>query len=587
MPSLPLTSNTRPSPRAGKQPKSLVKRSLYPLFALALAISGCIHIQLILQSNVDQGNAVLHLDESPVPWTKAKTKVKIDAKTKTKAKAAVDVQQLVDTLIRSFSAQDGIASDDRMGFEISLTPTCRCDIVSTDCLDAIACMQDLHNPEQRHAMAWIGIQIRRAIRTTTKFTVMQDNNWHLVPLGKLLQYSAMFAWQRWRKLNYFPEYDTRLKSIFVQEKLYPDCVKGPVYFKGISCLFQSPKDPEESAGTIIEDEANQWYSAAIAEGRDDDVTEKKIRKTLESFFKAHQPRSINPDLEAPANYDAHFSSLGNLVIFAHVTRMMFNRRPFLDKIYQEKLTSVVVPVSKNSSSRAETDNEPYIVALHMRRGDSCGGPNPRDPYTHQKEATPLDSRAQTGNHRMCYQSFVYLNAVLRIRRLVPETRPIHVYLATDDVSNVVHEIMNKKYTISEFEKEHMTFDDNFYGVDKWHFLNYTRDHFNYTADSIEADENEANQPFLGETAVADLWLLSHGHAFVGHMGSRFGKVAWMLATARRNNFVPFFSVDGHSEYGSGFVWFCRLPGSVISSIGMIVIIIRFVASFWCKSNFSQ
>jgi len=92
----------------------------------------------------------------------------------------------------------------------------------------------------------------------------------------------------------------------------------------------------------------------------------------------------------------------------------------------------------------------------------------------------------------------------------------------------------------------MTFDDNFYGVEKWHFLNYTRDHFNYTADSIEAEENEANQPFLGETAVADLWLLSHGHAFVGHMGSRFGKVAWMLATARRNNFVPFFSVDGHS-----------------------------------------
>ena len=36
-------------------------------------------------------------------------------------------------------------------------------------------------------------------------------------------------------------------------------------------------------------------------------------------------------------------------------------------------------------------------------------------------------------------------------------------------------------------------------------------------------------------------------ALVGHLGSRFGKVSWLLATARRNDFVPFFSVDGHSK----------------------------------------
>ena len=585
MPPLALTSNTRPrpSPSAGKHSKSLVKISLNPLIVLALAILGYLHIQLILQSNAEQGNADLNLGASPVPGTKAKAK--------TKAKTAADVQQLVDALTRSYSAEDGIASDDRMGFEISLTPTCRCDIVSTDCLHAIACMQDLHNPEQRHAMAWIGIQIRRAIRTTTEFTGWDRNDfWIDIPLGKLLQYSAMTAWTKWRKWNYFPEYNTRIQSGFVQETWYPDCVEDPGHFtkvryQGVSCLYQSPKDPEESVGTIIEDEANQWYNAAIAKGRDADVTEKKIRKTLESFFKAHQPRHLNPDLRAPANYDAHFSSLGNLVMFAHVTRMLFNRRPFLDKLYQEKLTSVVVPGSKNSSSGAETDNEPYIVAVHMRRGDSCGGPNPREtsPYSYERDATPLYSKAQHGNRRKCYQTFVYLNAVLRIRRLVPETRPLHVYLATDDVSHVIHDIMNKKYTIEEFEKERMAFDDNFYGVDKWHFLNYTRDFFNYTADSIEAEENIANQPFLGESAIADLWLLSHGHAFVGHMGSRFGKVAWLLATARRNDFVPFFSVDGHSEYGFGFVPFCRLPGSVISSIAVcsiIVIIIRFVASFW-------
>jgi hypothetical protein len=151
-----------------------------------------------------------------------------------------------------------------------------------------------------------------------------------------------------------------------------------------------------------------------------------------------------------------------------------------------------------------------------------------------------------------------------------------VYLATDDVGNVVHEILNKKYTIREIEKKNMTIDDNILGVDKWHFLNYSRAHFNYTADYIEAEENTEIQPILGETAIADLWLLSHGHAFVGHLGSRFGKVAWLLATARRNNFVPFFSVDGHSEYG--FVRVCPLPGSVI-------IIICFVVSFLVQVDF--
>jgi hypothetical protein len=544
----------------------------------------CLHIQLVIQSNVDQGNAVVQLDNSPVPRTTPQTKMKAKAE----AKAAVDVQQLADALTRSFSAEDGIASDDRIGFEISLfqdsqhnpnSSTCRCDIVSTDCLDAIACMQDLHNPQQRHAMAWIGIQLRRAIRTTTKFAGWnEDDFWTEIPLGKLLQYSTIQAWTKWRKWNIFPEYNPQLKSTFVQEELYPNCLihhgQTTIQHKGVTCFYQSPKDPEESAGTIIEDEANQWYSATISKGMDD--TQKQIHKTLEDFFRAHQPRTINPDLEAAAKYDAHFSSLGNLMIFAHITRMLFNRRPFLDKIYQEKLTSVVVPGSENGENnfQTETDNEPYIVALHMRRGDSCGDPNPQEsnPQDYQSEATPLDSKAQTGNDRKCYQTHVYLDAVLRIRRLVPETRPLHVYLATDDVGNVVHEILNKKYTIREIEKKNMTIDDNILGVDKWHFLNYSRAHFNYTADSIEADENIENQPILGESAIADLWLLSHGQAFVGHLGSRFGKVAWLLATARRNNFVPFFSVDGHSEYG--FVRFCQRPGSVI-----IIIIIVMVSWF--------
>lgn len=181
----------------------------------------------------------------------------------------------------------------------------------------------------------------------------------------------------------------------------------------------------------------------------------------------------------------------------------------------------------------KNDVDPFIVGLHMRRGDSC---NEDSPQLYQKEPSPLDSPAQFGSNRMCYQTDVYLEAIRRIRQLVPNTRPLHVYVATDDAGDVMEEILHHKTFNKGVEVE----------VDQWNYLNYSRSHFQYEAESIEADENE-NKHILGETAVADLWLLSHGHAFIGHLGSRFGKAAWLLATSRHNTFVPFFTVDGHSK----------------------------------------
>jgi len=182
----------------------------------------------------------------------------------------------------------------------------------------------------------------------------------------------------------------------------------------------------------------------------------------------------------------------------------------------------------------------------------------------------MDSKPQMGNDRLCYKTKVYLDTVRRIRSLVPISRPVHVYLATDDAGNMIHEILNTTTTAATSSSgarnnannanntnnnNNNTHDDdarqsvrfeNDLGVEEWHFLNYPREAFGYKAISIESGANAENQPFLGETAVADLWLLTHGDAFVGHMGSRFGKVSWLLAMARRNAFVPYFSVDGHS-----------------------------------------
>ena len=78
----------------------------------------------------------------------------------------------------------------------------------------------------------------------------------------------------------------------------------------------------------------------------------------------------------------------------------------------------------------------------------------------------------------------------------------------------------------------------------WHFLDFSRDTFEYKGQIDDVKHRKYGS--LGETAIVDLWLLSHGQVFVGHMGSRLCKVAWLLATARHNTFVPFRTVDGHS-----------------------------------------
>ena len=80
---------------------------------------------------------------------------------------------------------------------------------------------------------------------------------------------------------------------------------------------------------------------------------------------------------------------------------------------------------------------------------------------------------------------------------------------------------------------------------RWHFLNHSRATFRYQQPVIELASSQSKLS-LGETAFTDLWHLSTSQVLVGNMGSRFSKVAWALATARRNNLVPYVSVDGRT-----------------------------------------
>ena len=552
--------------------KKRMKRP-FIFFFLASIIFGYLGVYVNLKITglaIESVNLAVPIDLPVITTTKTSTSTSTKKHGYIPNDVIIDLEKITKNMIKSFSStfstDDAGASKrnkikDRSRLEVSfVNPNidntfCRCDIISVDCLDSISCIPH-NNPNHLNALVWIGLETRTAIKETSIVDGGEAYSDLYLPIGKQLQYAAIDTWKAWRSDNVLPEYyHRRIRSIFVNPRWYPDCQKNRtsvnrgstysiMYYKGTSCFYQGITGEEDSAGTIMEHNAIRWFehnnnNSTLSSSEEVSPTKLQIRKILKAFLHDHQ-----------SNDSRILSPLGNLLMFGHITRIMFNRRPFLEEIYQAHLTSIAVPSSSTEydtkkAGRIKTttdvsddttknnDVDPFIVGLHMRRGDSC---NEDSPQLYQKEPSPLDSPAQFGSNRMCYQTDVYLEAIRRIRQLVPNTRPLHVYVATDDAGDVMEEILHHKTFNKGVEVE----------VDQWNYLNYSRSHFQYEAESIEADENE-NKHILGETAVADLWLLSHGHAFIGHLGSRFGKAAWLLATSRHNTFVPFFTVDGHSK----------------------------------------
>ena len=552
--------------------KKRMKRP-FIFFFLASIIFGYLGVYVNLKITglaIESVNLAVPIDLPVITTTKTSTSKNTKKYGYIPNDVIIDLEKITKNMIKSFSStfstDDAGASKrnkikDRSRLEVSfVNPNidntfCRCDIISVDCLDSISCIPH-NNPNHLNALVWIGLETRTAIKETSIVDGGEAYSDLYLPIGKQLQYAAIDTWKAWRSDNVLPEYyHRRSGSIFVNPRWYPDCQKNRtsvnrgstysiMYYKGTSCFYQGITGEEDSAGTIMEHNAIRWFehnnnNSTLSSSEEVSPTKLQIRKILKAFLHDHQ-----------SNDSRILSPLGNLLMFGHITRIMFNRRPFLEEIYQAHLTSIAVPSSSTEydtkkAGRIKTtadvsddttknnDVDPFIVGLHMRRGDSC---NEDSPQLYQKEPSPLDSPAQFGSNRMCYQTDVYLEAIRRIRQLVPNTRPLHVYVATDDAGDVMEEILHHKTFNKGVEVE----------VDQWNYLNYSRSHFQYEAESIEADENE-NKHILGETAVADLWLLSHGHAFIGHLGSRFGKAAWLLATSRHNTFVPFFTVDGHSK----------------------------------------
>lgn len=190
--------------------------------------------------------------------------------------------------------------------------------------------------------------------------------------------------------------------------------------------------------------------------------------------------------------------------------------------YQERLVRVI---HVNTSSATSS----LRVSLHLRRTDACH----HEQEGYETRGSPLDSPAQTTNRRKCYATSVYLDALRRVQTLVSNSNTtIDVYFSTDHTGSVTEEIR------TDFA--------DLYRQMNWYYLNYADSNtFDYKG-VIEIDASSDQQAILGESAVADLLHMSHGQVFIGHLGSRFGKVSWLLMTARYSRFVPFFTPDGHS-----------------------------------------
>jgi hypothetical protein len=398
----------------------------------------------------------------------------------------------------------------------SYSKKCECDLLSVDCLDSIPCMPT--NPEFIHALVLLGIETRRVIKQTATFEGAVDET-PFNPIGKQLQYSSISAWHSWREFGILPKsYHPKMPSDFVDPTRYRYCRERNR--KGKSCFFGSVSGDENSAGSMIEKKAVRWIETKYNSSEEVMNARGHVRRMMGVFVEQQMPNSDRTNT-------VRMSPLGHLMMFAHICRLLFNRRSFMEDIFRAHL--VTLETGRKISGSSELGA--FTLSIHIRRGDSC---SIKDPEQYEAKAGALDSPAQTSNVRKCYQTKVYMDAVQRVRRFLPDDRPMNVFLSTDDAEDVMEDIK-------------MRHADVFFSVDQWNYLNYSRTHFQYEQEFIEDTENK-ERPILGETAVADLWLLSQGQTFVGHFGSRFGKVAWLLATSRQARFVPYLSVDGHSKY---------------------------------------
>jgi hypothetical protein len=244
--------------------------------------------------------------------------------------------------------------------------------------------------------------------------------------------------------------------------------------------------------------------------------------------------------------------------FAHLMRIGFHRQPSMQSLYTSLSTSVNAP----GATAMFGGKRQLKVALHIRRGDSCEGGI-------VNASSQINAPAMTTPRRKCYDVSVYAEALRRIYEKFQA--PLEIYLSTDSNGEILKELTGSRNTSTPSLVEltntdaavrlHRMIDSHektvssilqameskypqMYQTSSWRILNYSRSLFGYKG-TVEFTPDQ-DKAFLLESGIQDLWHLSHGEVFVGHLSSRFGKVAYLLAVARQNSPIPYISPDGHN-----------------------------------------
>lgn len=351
------------------------------------------------------------------------------------------------------------------------------------------------------AHIYSGVVHRSTIKRQAQFWQWPLSDIGGSPIGMTTQFVTIGVFREWLATNRLPTGTYNEDEAFANGTLYPHCRKHNLHGR---CCFLHDFGDDEVYGEI-EKAAMQKIGTNVSATIGQQIDARQRLRFLQK----------NPFIATPLEY---------LLAFAHISRIVFNLRAHMLAIYEERLKTV----NHNVLFQQE-----FRVAMHVRRGDSCR----HEKSGYQQSASPLHSPPQISMNRLCYDTKVYMDALKRVQELLPGHHLV-VYLATDHTQSLIDEIKAKYPTL--------------YQSSSWKYLDYSRDIFNYMSGKyqeglsfIESPMNE-NKALLGETAVLDIWHLSHGRVFLGHVGSRFGKLSWWQAASRYNSFIPFFTVDGHS-----------------------------------------
>ena len=154
---------------------------------------------------------------------------------------------------------------------------CECELLSTDCLDAIACLPA--NPALGVAQ---GILLRRLLRQDTNRTRNDPPSAFAgAPIGKQTQFMTIQVWKQWRQQNTWPmTFDRGNKdSLFLNSTHYDACRQNE--WKGKLCFFTLLT---EGANETDWDELEHMAASLLQY----DIHETIVRQDLQAYLRMAQ-----------------------------------------------------------------------------------------------------------------------------------------------------------------------------------------------------------------------------------------------------------------------------------------------------------